>query len=90
MENFCGFHGLASYCKSFPVNFHKGSQKVAIAQTTLSQEFPTNFNKMLQPQKFFTRNDLHYTVLGKLYLCTLHIGGLSSLLCCLEVYLIVI
>ena len=48
-------------------NFHKSSQK-GIAQMTLPQEVPTNFNKMLQLQKVSTVKFLHYIVLWLRYL----------------------
>ena len=58
VENVRGFRGQASYRESFIKLINK-----VLHERHNRKSFPANFNKMLQPQKFSTANDLHYMVL---------------------------
>ena len=60
MENFRGFHGLASNREGFSANFF--FLIVRCFELLYNREsFPANNKKIMQPQNFSTTNDLHYT-----------------------------
>ena len=61
MQNFHGFHGLASNREGFPVNFFISYYKLFWIAVR-SWKFPANSKKIMQPRNFTTANDLHYTV----------------------------
>ena len=61
VENFRGFHGLASNRESFPANFF--FVIIRCFELLYNREsFPANNNKIMQTWNFSTMNDLHYTV----------------------------
>ena len=66
MENFRGFRGLASNRKGFPANLCLSYYKV-FRIVVQSRKFPTNNRKISQARNFSTVNNLHYTVLIKLW-----------------------
>ena len=61
VENVRGFRGLASNREGFPANFFFFI--IRCFELPYNHEsFPVNNNKIMQPRKFSTANDLHYTV----------------------------
>ena len=61
VENFRGFHGLASNREGFPENFFLSI--IRCFELLYNRErLPANNKKIMQPRNFSTANDLHYTV----------------------------
>ena len=60
-KTFAVFTNYLATAKVFQQKFHNASQKVLHEQHN-RESFPAKFNKILQPRKFSTVNDLHYMV----------------------------
>ena len=62
MENFCGFCDLAIATENVSNKIFINLVNKVLHEQHNRESFLTNFNKTLQPRKFSTINDLHYTV----------------------------